>query len=195
MHLATKADVPFINSVVNHPKVRPHIWFGDHELDCAESIDLMWTLVVPGKGVMMAEALGDGQYLGLTAFLPEHWGLSAVTEMRQAIRKIFTDTDCNRLYGSVKPNNPRAGRNLIGLGFKEVQKSGNRITGHIDYLDLLDEEMFKDTARGGWAGKALYWWGIKSKIEDIPPILPAHQELPVFIYDGDIIDLTGVHDG
>lgn len=190
MHLATKADVPFINSVLNHPKVRPHIWFGDHELDSTESIDLMWTLVVPGKGVMMAEALGDGQYLGLTAFLPSAWGMEAVGAMRKAIRKIFTDTDCNRLYGSVKPNNPRAGRNLIGLGFKEVDLHGNRITGHIDYLDLLDEQIFKDTAKAGWSGKALYWWSVKSKIEDIPPIFPAHPELPLFVNDGEIIDLT-----
>ncbi len=190
MHLATTADVPFINSVINHPMVRPHIWFGDHELDCYESINMMWTLVVPGKGVMMAEALGDGNYLGLTAFLPEHWGLSAVTEMRRAIRKIFTDTDCSRLYGSVKPNNPRAGRNLIGLGFKEVSQKGNRITGYIDYLDVLDEDVFKDTVRSGWSGKALYWWGIKSKIEDVPPILPAHPDLPIFVNDGAIIDLT-----
>ena len=190
MHLATAADVPFINSVINHPKVRPHVWMGDDVLDCTEAIELMWTLVVPDRGVMMAEALGDGNYLGLTAFLPEHWGLSAVTEMRKAIRKIFTDTDCSRLYGSVKPNNPRAGRNLIGLGFKEVSQNGNRVTGHIDYLDILDEDVFKDTVKSGWPGKALYWWGIKSKIEDIPPILPAHPDLPIFVNDGAIIDLT-----
>lgn len=190
MHLATRDDIPFINSVINHPKVRPHVWYGDNELDCTESIDIMWTLVVPDKGVMMAEALGDGQYLGLTAFLPKHWGFSAVGEMRRAIRKIFTDTDCNRLYGSVKLSNPRAGRNLIGLGFKEVGQHGNRITGHIDFLDLLDEEMFKETAKAGWSGKALYWWCLKSKIEDIPPILPAHPELPIFVNDGVIIDLT-----
>jgi hypothetical protein len=190
MHLATKADVPFINSVLNHPKVRPHIWHGDHELDASESIEIMWTLVVPGSGVMMAEALGDGQYLGLTAFLPEAWGMEAVGAMRKAIKRIFTDTDCNRLYGSVKANNPRAGRNLIALGFKEVGLHGNRITGHIDYLDLLDEEIFKCTAKAGWGGKALYWWGVKSKIEDIPPILPAHPELPIFVNDGEVIDLT-----
>jgi hypothetical protein len=190
MHLATKADVPFINSVLNHPKVRPHIWHGNHELDAAESIDIMWTLVVPGAGVMMAEALGAGQYLGLTAFLPEAWGMEAVGSMRRAIRRIFTDTDCSRLYGSVKPNNPRAGRNLIGLGFKEVGLNGNRVTGHIDYLDLLDEEMFKDTARTGWSGKALYWWEVKSKIEDIPPIYPGHADLPIFVNDGVVIDLT-----
>jgi len=190
MHLATKCDIPFINSVINHPKVRPHVWVGSEHLDATEAIDLMWTLVVPDKGVMMAEALGDGQYLGLTAFLPSAWGLEAVVEMKRAIRRIFTDTDCNRLYGSVKPNNPRAGRNLIGLGFKDVGLNGNRITGHIDYLDILDEETFKDTARAGWSGKALYWWGIKSKLEDIPPIIPAHPELPIFVNEGGIIDLT-----
>lgn len=190
MHIATKADVPFINAVLNHPAVRPHIWSGRHELDAEETINVLWTVVVPGSGVMMAEALGDGQYLGLTAFLPEAWGFEAVGAMRRAIEKIFTETDCHRLYGSVKPNNPRAGRNLIGLGFKEVAQKGNRITGHIDYLDILDERVFKQTAKSGWAGKALYWWGIKSKIEDIPPILPAHPELPIFVNDGEILDLT-----
>lgn len=190
IRLAEKSDIPFINSVLNHPKVRPHIWTGTEELDSTEALELMWTVIVPGKGVMMAEALGDGLYLGLTAFLPEAWGIEAVTGMRQAIRKIFTDTDCNRLFGSVKSNNQRAGRNLIGLGFKEVGLKGNRITGHIDYLDLLDEEMFKETAKAGWGGKALYWWGVKSKIENIPPIFPAHPELPIFVSDGEIIDLT-----
>lgn len=190
MHVATKADVPFINSVLNHPKVRPHVWPGTHELDSTESIEIMWTLVVPGKGVMMAEALGDGQYLGLTAFLPSAWGLEAVSEMRKAIRRIFTDTDCSRLYGSVKPTNIRAGRNLIGLGFKDVGLKGNRVTGQIDYLDLLDESMFKATVKGGWAGKALYWWDIKSRIQDVAPFIPLDPEKPVFMLDEVIHDFA-----
>jgi hypothetical protein len=195
MHLATKADVPFINSVVNHPKVRPHIWFGDHELDCTESIELMWTLVVPGKGVMMAEALGDGNYLGLTAFLPEYWGLGAVIPMRRAIRKLFVETDCSALYGSVRVDNRRAISNLVAQGFKDLSEGETRCVGKIDYIDLLDEKMFIDTVRGGWAGKALYWWGIKSKLEDIPAILPAHPDLPIFVFGDKTIDLTEVPNG
>lgn len=190
MHLATQADIPFINSVMNHPSIRPHIWMGDHELDCSEAIEMMWTVVVPGAGMMMAEALGDGNYLGLTAFLPEARGFMAVVSMRRAIHKIFTETDCSRLYGSVKPGNLKAGRNLVGLGFKNIKKAGNRITAQIDYLDLLDEEMFKDTVKGGWSGKALYWWGIKSKIEDIPMMIPMDKEKPVFYNDGAVLDFT-----
>ncbi len=190
MHLATKADVPFINSVINHPSVRPHVWTGTEDLDCTEAIEIMWTVVAPGSGVMMAEALGDGNYLGLTAFLPEARGLVAVNQMRQAIYKIFTETDCSTLYASVKPLNKVAGRNLIGLGFKEVGLHGNRLTGRIEYLDILDEEVFKATVLGGWGGKALYWWGIKSKTEDIPMMVPMHPELPIFANDGAVLDLT-----
>ena len=190
MHLATREDIPFVNEVMNHPKVRPHIWPGETEIDAAMALELMWCLVVPGSGVMMAEALGGNNYLGLTAFLPESWGPKAVYEMRSGIRKLFTDTDCIRLYGSVKPNNLRASRNLVGLGFKEVGLKGNRVTGHIDYMDLLDEEIFKETVKGGWPGKALYWWGIKAKIEDIPEFIPLHIEKPIFALDGITHDYT-----
>ena len=190
MHLATAEDIPFINSVLNHPMVRPHVWDEPGVVDASEAINIMWTVVVPGKGVMMAEAMGDGNYLGLTAFLPEAWGPEAVYAMRMAIRKIFTDTDCSCLYGSVKPSNLRASRNLVGLGFKDVGVNGNRVTGKIDYLDVLDEQMFIDTVKSGWPGKAFYWWDIKSRIQDVAPAIPLHPERPVFMLGGTTHDLS-----
>ena len=109
--------------------------------------------------------------------------------MRKGIYKIFTETDCSTLYATVHPTNRRAARNLIGVGFKDVKQTGNRVTGRIDYLDLLNLKTFKDTAVL-WPGKALYWWQVKSKIENIPAIYPVHPTLPVFNCDGDIIDLS-----
>jgi len=188
MHLATQEDLPFINHVMNHPKVRPHIWPGTEPIDCSIALETMWVLVSPGKGVMVAEALGVASYLGLTAFLPEFWGLEAVNEMRKAIRMIFAQTDCQRLYASVKPSNIRASRNLLGVGFKEVGLNGNRVTGHIDYLDLLDEQMFAETCKAGWGGKALYWWNLKAKLEDSEPFLPADPEKPIFTLHGEVHD-------
>jgi hypothetical protein len=115
MHIATSADIPFVNEVLNNPKVRPFIWPGSDPIDCEKALELMWVLVVPGCGVMMAEALGDGNYLGLTAFLPSAWGTKAVASMRAGIYKLFTETDCNRLYGSVQPHNIRASRATLTM--------------------------------------------------------------------------------
>lgn len=190
LRIATKEDIPFINEVLNHPKVRPHVWRGDDVLDYTDTLGVLWTLVAPGKGMMAAEALGDGNYLALVAFLPEAWGPEAVSLMRQGIRMIFTKTDCSRLYGSVKPNNLRASRNLIGMGMKEVGLNGNRITGHIDYSDFLDEDLFRETVDGGWSGKALYWWNIKAKVEDTPFFIPLDPTKEVFSKNGVLFDYT-----
>lgn len=190
MHLASPADIPFINQVLNHPEVRPHIWPGTEPVDATQAIELMYVLVAPGMGVMMGEAMGGNTYLGLTAFLPHAWGPQAVYAMRRGIKKIFTDTDCSRLYGSIKPGNIRATRNLAGLGFKDIGLKNNRITGHIDYLDLLDEEMFQATCKGGWAGKAMFWWNIKAKIEDIPEFVPLSPVEPKFLMDGKEYDFS-----
>lgn len=190
VHLATTSDLLFINEVLNNPQVRPHIWPGDEPVEASQALDLMYVLVEPGMGVMMGEALGGNNYLALTAFLPSVWGPQAVYAMRQGIRKIFTDTDCSRLYGSVMPKNIRASRNMAGMGFKDVALKGNRVTGYIDYLDVLDEEMFKDTCKGGWPGKALFWWNIKAKIEDLPYFVPMDPNAPKFLYDGTEYDFS-----
>ena len=188
VRLAVPEDIEFISKVMNDPKVRPHILDGDGPVDVRPALECMWVAVAPGKGVMMAEALGDSNYLALVGFLPEFWGAEAIAGMREAIRLIFTTTDCHRLWGSVVPRNIRASRNLLGLGFKEVGLHGNRVTGYIDYLDLLDEGMFRDTVKAGWNGKALYWWGIKAKLEDIEPFVPLDPVLPVYSREGVVHD-------
>ena len=195
MHLATASDTQFINEVFNHPMVRPHVWDEPGEIDCTNAALMMWTVVEPGCGVMMAESMGGGNYLALVGFLPGCWGLEAVNSMRRGIYKLFTETDCTRLYGCVAPSNRRACRNLIAQGFKEVGQTGNMVTGHIDYMDLLSIESFKDTAKGGWAGKALYWWNIKAKLERCGEIIPLHPHLPIFSYQGNTIDLSETSQG
>ena len=190
IRLAVPSDLPFINEVMNHPKVRPHIYEGEEPVNAAPALERMWSAIEPGKGVMLAEPMGDCNYLALVGFLPEFWGPEAVASMRRGIRLIFTSTDCHRLWGTVPLKNLRAMRNLVGLGFKEVGQHGNRVTGYIDYLDLLDEEMFRDTVKAGWNGKALFWWGIKAKIEDIANYVPLHPYEPIYGKEGSIFDYS-----
>ena len=190
MHLATQEDLPFIDEVMNHPAIRPHILDGEGKVDVGPALSHMWTVVEDAKGVMMGEPLGDCNYLALVAFLPKAWGPEAVASMREGIRLIFSTTDCHRLWGSVPPKNIRAARNLIAMGMKQVRLNGNRVTGYIDYLDILDEDMFRATVKAGWSGKALFWWGIKAKLENIPNYVPLHPTLPMFMLDGEVYDFS-----
>ena len=41
MHLATEADIPFINEVLNDPKVRPHVWDEPGVIDATDAIEIV----------------------------------------------------------------------------------------------------------------------------------------------------------
>jgi len=189
MRWATPQDIPTINSLIEHPRVKEFSWpIGEH-VDIEPIFESV--LILTGEGwAGFAEPLGDGQYLGTVVFDPKVWGFKPVATTKLAIRKLFVETDATRLYAST-PLADRRGINLMrALGFRNIKPKGGVMTGQIDYLDLLDLEMFEATSKAGWAGKALYWWSVKSRVECIEDMAPLSVDELVFAHKGSVLDFS-----
>lgn len=133
-HHATEDDIPFINSVLNHPACR-----GEVGPDVAAALDYSKTLkgaeaLVFEGGVIFGQPINKTDALVLGAFLPEYRGLYAFVAHRHAIREAFAEMGFNRLVATIKHDNSRSARNAIGLGFWNVMEIGDRIVMDLDYL-------------------------------------------------------------
>lgn len=211
--VATAEDVPRINGILNHPTVRPHIAPGDHQLDFAANIGVTPAYVSEG-GILFAEAMGFGDYLSLSAFLPEARGLHAVVGHRKALDHFFSTTDCLRIFAVVDESNRVAIRNLNGLGFRyEDTEAGDRWVFSLDWVGWAKASRatlaaarpyvqngwvsspaealllggFLLTVRGGWTGKALSGfnrWATFAGLEGIHPLL---EDEPLFTYRGRLL--------
>lgn len=206
--VATAEDVPQINGILNHPTVRPHIAPGDAPVDFANNIGVTPAYVSDG-GVLFAEAMGFGDYLSLSAFLPEARGLHAVVGHRKALDHFFSTTDCLRIFAVVDESNRVAVRNLNGLGFRfEDAEAEGRWIFTLDWVgwakssratlraarpyaekgwvDSAAEALllgaFILTARGGWPGKALAGFNRWATFAGLPGIVPVHQDDGAYIF-------------
>lgn len=116
--LSRTMDAQFLNTVANHPDVRP--WLGGDGV-----IDLTSLLANPaniaGQSVMggfVAIAVGGGRYEVHSLFLPDK-GRDAVRAMRLGLDYLFTQTDALELVTKVPAHNAAA-RGLARLaGFSE----------------------------------------------------------------------------
>lgn len=212
--VATAEDVPQINSVLNHPSVRSHVAPGDHPLDFASNIGVTPAYVSDG-GILFAEALGFGDYLSLSAFLPEARGLHAVVGHRKALDHFFSTTDCLRIFAVVDETNRVAIRNLTGLGFnyQDCEAAGSRWVFSLDWVGWAKASRatltaarpyvergwaastaealllggFLLTVRGGWTGKALAGFNRWATFAGLDGIRPLMEDEPLFTYRGRLL--------
>jgi hypothetical protein len=216
---ATIEDIPYINSIMNSPEVRPLVGRGSEYLDAADVFDDVLFLV-GSHGVLMGEAMGDGEYLGLSAFISKGQGLASVIEHRKAIAYMFYETDAVRLNATVDRANDKARRNLLAMGFTRVVDRDNpRIMASLDWMDhaLVSKAALKRgdeacrgndapsherrllgafalTCEGGWPGKAIRLFNRYALLNHLPYIIPTHPTENVFSYGDKTIDLRGDHE-
>lgn len=104
-------DASAINPILNHPDVRP--WLteagqdGDLNLSRLVSDRRNFLLMCEGGGIFFHQ-LEPGIYEAHTQFLPSVRGSIALAVTNQAIRWMFTRTDCMELLSKVPANNIRA---------------------------------------------------------------------------------------
>jgi hypothetical protein len=129
-----RARIPdFLESVANHPRVRPYIGPGDHRVSAGVTWDstvaLEWR---EGGIVFMREA--TGVYSGHWVFLPKT--PDVVGKAREALRYLFTHTDAQRVTGKT-PLELRHAR-------KAAQAAGMR------HLFNCDGHSFTELTRDQW---------------------------------------------
>jgi hypothetical protein len=133
MKLATEFDVTKINGILNDPSTRPFISPGDHPLDMTGWTERMM-IFFDDTGVIVGESMGDGEYLGMSAFLPEGRGLKCVVAHRQVMDEMFFKYDAMRLLATVDPTNVKSLRHLTAMGFKTIYPGCGKIHAEIDYI-------------------------------------------------------------
>ncbi len=119
MRLATAEDLPQLNDILNRAEVRPHLWEAHNmpiELVEKDLEVLRVYITDDGTGCFLGETLGNGRYIGASAFIRESWGLPAAIAHIEVINRMMTETDCTHLYGICRQTNRRAMRNMAGVG-------------------------------------------------------------------------------
>lgn len=219
MRLARPGDEKAINAIINHPSVRSLIFTGEGELDVTGCLsDQMF--LFDESGVFMVESLGDGEYIAMSAFLPEARGLKAVISHRRAMDLLFFGIGAHRAFATVDPKNLPAVRNLEGLGFN-INRDNRRVIAHIDYLEWSQKSKecyrngqdiakyllgncypdpiakalgaFKMSVLGGWPGLALRMWAKYSLLNQLDPIMAMHETENIFSYGDKRFEIT--HNG
>lgn len=110
------ADSPdFLESVANHPSVRPYIGGGNERVEAGESwpgcIGLEWPT---GGIVFMPE--GDGVYDAHLLFLP--CTPDKLGKCREALRYLFTRTDARKVVGRIPETHLKARRIAQAAGMR-----------------------------------------------------------------------------
>lgn len=216
MRLAQPGDEKYINGIINHPSVRSLIFTGDEAIDITGCLEDN-LILFDDSGIFVAYPIGDGEFVAMSAFLPEHRGLKASVAHRRALDMMFFGFGALRIYATVDDENLPAIRNLEGLGFN-VKMESLRIIAHIDYMEWAqksreckrvghrpamyiwgnDVDQAVSKAFGafimgcisGWPGLALRMWHKFSMFNRISPIIIEHETDNVFSVDGKKFEIT-----
>lgn len=215
---ATVEDVEFIDSVVNHPDVRPFMAVGDHKLTYEKTIEYALTYVSE-HGVIFGENIGSETFLCLVAFKPEGRGLHAMLAMREAIKVFFTQTECRRIVGTIQVH-PEMNKKMIRassmLGFGTPKFMGGRAIVDLEYPiwaitnpdcyaiggEFMDELGIKPqaddqagalgaflmTARHGLVAKAVTEYEAYAILTQTKPIIFSAEADRLYFGDKDITD-------
>ena len=136
MKRATPEDINHINSIVNASDIRPMMGPGNSELDVSHTMEGQF-LFVDEFGVILADPMGHGEYLGLSAFLKPGRGLHAVVAHRRVMEAMFLWHDARKICATIDPSNVSSVRLLPAIGFPKIYRSGNRIVGEIDFWEWV----------------------------------------------------------
>jgi hypothetical protein len=174
-------DAGFLNSVVNHPEVRP--WLGG-----AEPIDLTPALSDPRNVALVSDHGGfflewrePGLYEVHTQFLPSGRGRHAFEAVWEAMRYMFVETDCTRLLTRVPVFNRRTLAFTAAIGWRKLferkaawpMPNGQMSDVHYYAFDFEDWRA-RDrtlTAHGQWFHDRL-----EIAKKDVGSLLPVHDE-------------------
>lgn len=113
MSVVRETNADRLNEVVNHPYVRPWVGGGSDALDLSDIVSNPNNLLLMAEGGGLLFVKTDiGIYEVHTQFVPEHRGEKALQAVKDALRFVFTRTDCIEVQTKV-PDGNRAALALV----------------------------------------------------------------------------------
>jgi hypothetical protein len=115
-------DAAFLNTVANHPDVRPALG-GMGDLDQSPLLANPENVALEGEhGGFVAVKLAPGLYECHSMFLPEGRGAAAQAAMAEGLRYLFAQTDCGQVVTKCPENNGAAKGAARAMGFSPMFK-------------------------------------------------------------------------
>lgn len=115
-------NAAFLNEVANHPEVRPFLGGMQNPiLDLSPLVEdpHCICLEVPGSGGWILQPILPGVYELHTLFLPQGRGRSYFEQAREALRMVFSETDCLEIVTKCPDDNGGARLAAELIGFRE----------------------------------------------------------------------------
>lgn len=114
--------IEFVDSIINHPSVRPTAQEGDYKLSAAKAFANGARAVVCQTGVILFMPIGWGTWEGHIFMLEASRGATALAFGRQALSRFFAYPDASRLRAAVPLQLPAARMYCRRLGLRAVAK-------------------------------------------------------------------------
>lgn len=172
------------------------------------------TYVIEGKGMVVGEALGGGEYLASSCFLPHSRGPITGKYQALAIGKAFLETDAIAIWGTGDVDNPKGISNLRFLGEDSFAVDEHRKANKIDFIrwamtdkfferevnqwpvDIPHKKMLYAVlkcAENGWGMKGYRQWYIYERMgKGVQNIIPMNVEFTRFLVGNKSVGLDGV---
>lgn len=120
MTLKRTMDAAFLNSVANHPDVRPALG-GEGPLDLSGIMANPENVALQGEGGgFVGVKIEPGVYECHSMFLPEARGPVAFDAMKEGLRYLFVQTDCLQVVTKCPDNNKAASGAARAMGFSPM---------------------------------------------------------------------------
>lgn len=111
-------DATFLNTVANHPEVRPWL-LGEGPVELSGIVSDPANIALQAEyGGWVLQGLSPGTYEVHSMFLPEGRGAGVARALRAALDYVFTATDCVRLVTRLPAGNVRAANLGRMAGFR-----------------------------------------------------------------------------
>lgn len=170
------------------------------------------TYVIEGHGLIVAEAIGGGEYLITTCFLPHARGAISGKYMALAMRDGFLCTDAVRLWACADVSNPNGINSLRFFG-DTFKIDEHRMSSRQDFIRwVLNDRMFAkevnrwpvelphkkmlyailQCSKNGFGFKGYCQWGLYQRMgKDVPDIFPTSDLFNEYITsDGHRVSLN-----
>lgn len=130
-YIGLSRDADKLNSLLNHPEIKPYLIDGDkHEtLDasCVLSLPNTYFLLFDGGGLLFWEK-HNNIYEGDIYFLPRHRGVEARQAAIYSLYFMFTSADARKIEVKTLRSNAASRHFISGLGFRRISDDDQVIT-------------------------------------------------------------------
>ena len=208
IRLYEPTDLPFAQEVLAHSEGAFEGWTEVPDLNH------FLTYVIEGKGMVVGEALGGGEYLASSCFLPHARGAISGKYQALAIGKTFLETDAISIWGTGDISNPKGLNNLRFFGEDAFSVDEHRMANKLDFIRwaLTDKFFAKEVnewkvdvphkkmlyavlkcAENGWGMKGFRQWYLYERLgKNVPSMVPMNVEFTRFLVDGKSVGLDGI---